>query len=182
MPLTSLQFHRDFGGKVSQKWKDVLLNTYTEFVALRISGLLPRSQWQRMNVNLLVVYETQDYKRGTDATYNSTAQFWQTCVIFQLCWRLESFLTIWKYCQISIEVSNCFSATKTWQHKLLPDVFSVSSHSLASIPWADVSQTRLRDGWDLSSRSPRGRSTKIINTYYWPNITKQSEGSSDTGV
>lgn len=40
-----------------------------------MEGRLSRLRWQRMRADLLTVYETQDNERGTDAIYNSTAQF-----------------------------------------------------------------------------------------------------------
>lgn len=178
---------RDSEGKKSQKWKDVLLITHTESVALRISGLLPKSWWQRMRVNLLTVYEPRDYKRGTDATYNSTTHFWQMFYfsvlleVREVFWPCEN---LWNLKQVRFLLK--YGTASQW-HGLGNSSYLLVFALPPRLPRpACPQQIRARPGYLMAEIPPAGplrvRSTKIISTYYWPNITKQGKGSSDNGV
>lgn len=116
-----------------------------------------------MSVHLPMVYATQDYKRGTAATYDATVQFWQMCAIFQLCWKFRG--VYWQfentekfYLNMELPLGDRDLITELSFWSLLCPLTPLPSASMFS---ADVSQTRLLNSWDFSSRSSKGQKYKI---------------------
>jgi hypothetical protein len=67
----SFQLQVDSEGKVPQKGKDLLLKHTKNLWSWEVEILSlghPENLWQRMCVNLPIVYETQDFVGGTDST------------------------------------------------------------------------------------------------------------------
>lgn len=115
-----------------------------------------------MSVYLPMVYATQDYKGGTAATYDATVQFRQMCALFQLCWRFRG--VYWQfentekfYLNMELPLGDRDLTTQLSFWSLLCPLTPLP---LASMSSADVSQTRLLDSWDFSSRHQRAGSTK----------------------